>query len=144
MSLKIYFAGSIRGGRQFADDYQKIIDFLAQYGNVLTEHIANANLLANEVYLSDKEIHDRDIEWLKESDCVVAEVTQTSLGVGYELATAFFLKKPVLCLFNPSYGNRLSAMIIGQSQFVNVNYQTIDEAQKAIHEFLSQNFTKQI
>lgn len=144
MRLKIYFAGSIRGGRQFADDYQKIIDYLSHYGMVLTEHIANANLLANEVHLSDKEIHDRDIAWLNESDCVVAEVTQTSLGVGYELATALFLKKPVLCLFNPGYGNRLSAMITGQSEFFQVNYGTIDEAKKAILEFFNRNFEKQI
>lgn len=35
---------------------------------------------------------------------VVAEVTQPSLGVGYELGRAVDMKKKVLCLFRPSSG----------------------------------------
>lgn len=35
---------------------------------------------------------------------VVAEVTQPSLGVGYELGRAVALHKPVLCLFRPQSG----------------------------------------
>ena len=35
---------------------------------------------------------------------VVAEVTQPSLGVGYELGWAVALHKPVLCLFHPKSG----------------------------------------
>lgn len=35
---------------------------------------------------------------------VVAEVTQPSLGVGYELGRAIALNKPVLCLFRPQSG----------------------------------------
>lgn len=37
---------------------------------------------------------------------VVAEVTQPSLGVGYELGRAVDMKKKVLCLFRPSSGRR--------------------------------------
>lgn len=37
--MKIYFCGSIRGGRQDADIYMKIIDQLKSYGEVLTEHV---------------------------------------------------------------------------------------------------------
>lgn len=35
---------------------------------------------------------------------VVAEVTQPSLGVGYELGRAVALNKPILCLFRPQSG----------------------------------------
>lgn len=35
---------------------------------------------------------------------VVAEVTQPSLGVGYELGWAVALGKPILCLFRPQSG----------------------------------------
>lgn len=35
---------------------------------------------------------------------VVAEVTQPSLGVGYELGRAVALGKPILCLFRPQSG----------------------------------------
>lgn len=41
----IYFCGSIRGGREDAALYRRIIDQLKEYGDVLTEHIADADVL---------------------------------------------------------------------------------------------------
>ena len=32
---------------------------------------------------------------------IVAEVTQPSLGVGYEIGRAYAMKKPILCLYRP-------------------------------------------
>ena len=45
MSLKIYFCGSIRGGRQDADLYARIIKQLESYGKVLTEHVGHKDIL---------------------------------------------------------------------------------------------------
>ncbi len=39
MQLKIYFAGSIRGGRVDAPIYQFLIAYLSSFGEVLTEHV---------------------------------------------------------------------------------------------------------
>ncbi|MGE4288199.1 MAG: nucleoside 2-deoxyribosyltransferase [Salinivirgaceae bacterium] len=142
-NINIYFAASIRGGRDYASEYQKMITELHNYGNVLTEHIADNALLAQEAHLSDEQIHDRDVEWLRQSDVVVAEVTQTSMGVGYELATALFLNKPVLCLFNNSHGRQLSAMIKGQTRFTLKNYVSLHEAFAAIEQFFAAYFLKQ-
>lgn len=41
----IYFCGSIRGGREDAALYRRIIAQLKKYGDVLTEHIADADIL---------------------------------------------------------------------------------------------------
>lgn len=46
MSRRIYFAGSIRGGRDDVQLYVKIIKFLQAYGTVLTEHVADPKLEA--------------------------------------------------------------------------------------------------
>ena len=35
---------------------------------------------------------------------IVAEVTQPSLGVGYEIGRAFDMNKPILCLYRPQQG----------------------------------------
>ncbi len=111
---RIYFAGSIRGGRGDAQWYGEIIALLRGYGEVLTEHVASPGLTpAGEESLSDREIHDRDLAWLAACDCVVAEATTASLGVGYEIARAVEWGKPVLCLFRPARGGALSAMIAG-------------------------------
>ncbi|MFA6400323.1 MAG: nucleoside 2-deoxyribosyltransferase [Salinivirgaceae bacterium] len=128
MPIKIYFAGSIRGGRESADDYLSLILNLQKFGTVLTEHIAKDSLLANEKNLTDQQIHDRDLEWLNQCHIVVAEVTQPSLGVGYELAYSMFLNKPVLCLFNTTKGRQLSAMISGQKYFNVIKYHEIGSA----------------
>ena len=47
MSLKIYFCGSIRAGRDDAPLYVRIIDHLKTYGTVLTEHVGNPNVVKN-------------------------------------------------------------------------------------------------
>lgn len=97
----IYFAGRITGGRRYAGLYLRIVEQLRTYGNVLTEHVANPTVEADEdnAGLTDVFIHDRDMDWLYESDVIVAEVTQKSLGVGYEIGRAVALNKLVICLF---------------------------------------------
>ena len=112
--IKIYFCGSIRGGRQLAFVYAKFIEMLQGFGKVLTEHLGDDEvILAKDRVLSDKEIHDRDFKWIVESDLIVADVTVPSLGVGYEIGRAIEMGKPVLCLFNSNSEYKLSAMIAG-------------------------------
>lgn len=137
--LKFYFCGSIRGGRQLAADYQKIIDILKQYGEVLTEHLGDdQEIESKDRILSDVQIHDRDMDWVRESDLVVAEVTIPSLGVGYEIGRAIELGKPVLSLFKSGSGFYLSAMISGSEGVNMVHYERIDELPEPIRKFISE------
>ena len=125
--MKIYFAGSIRGGRDDAEIYSQIIQFLQGYGQVLTEHVGEKDLNEmGESTLSDKQIHDRDMKWLLESDLMVAEVTNPSLGVGYEIGRAIESGKQILCLYRESSDKRLSAMIAGSNDLTVIQYQNID------------------
>lgn len=127
--MKIYFAASIRGGRDDVKLYKELIDFLNQDNQVLTEHIGNGNLsVTSQSQTDDKYIRDRDINWMKEADLVVAETSNPSLGVGYELAYAEKLHKPVVILHN-STKSQLSAMINGTDYFKDIfEYQTVSEA----------------
>lgn len=122
--MKIYFAGSIRGGREDAALYHEIVELLRIYGEVLTEHVADAELGVLGQDIGDQKIHDRDLAWLKESDYLVAEVTTPSLGVGYEIGKATEWGKPVLCLYRPVAGRSLSAMIAGSSAVTVREYQS--------------------
>ena len=45
INMKIYFAGSIRGGRDDAEIYYQIIEFLREYGEILTEHVGKKDLI---------------------------------------------------------------------------------------------------
>ena len=135
--MKIYFAGAIRGGREDAQLYENLIAYLKEKGQVLTEHIGSTDIsLEGETTSKDEEIYNRDIKWLQSTDIVVAEVTTPSLGVGYELGIAEKLNIPVLCLYRPDKGNRLSAMISGNAIFTCKEYSVFIEAQKWIDDFI--------
>ena len=134
--MKIYFCASIRGGRQLADHYEKIITMLQEHGQVLTEHLGSDDIIeSKDRVLTDKQIHDRDMDWVRESDVLVAEVTVASLGVGYEIGRAIELGKPVLCLFNMDSAFSLSAMIAGSEGVLNRKYQDLEEVPLLLEEF---------
>lgn len=134
--MKIYFAGSIRGGRQLQSLYFELIDRLKIYGEVLTEHVGDQDLLeAGEAQKSDAEIFSRDIEWLSQADVMVAEVTVISLGVGYELGIAEKLGIPVLCLYRDQNLQSLSAMITGNPAMTIYSYSNVEEADQCFKDF---------
>ncbi len=137
--MKIYFAGAIRGGRDDGAIYLEFITLLQKYGTVLTEHIGSKTLSAlGEFEVTSEYIYNRDIDWIKECDVVVAEVTQPSLGVGYEIAKAEEWGKRILCLYRPSEGKRLSAMIQG-SKHTNVKeYQNLSETKEILDMFFKE------
>jgi hypothetical protein len=142
--MKIYFAGSIRGGRDDAELYMQIIEHLKTHGDVLTEHIGDKKLSSSGEVRDSIFIHDRDMDWLTKARIIVAEVTQASLGVGYELGRMIernlwvpeSQRKEILCMYRPSVDKKLSAMIAGCRGLANVEYQTLDDAKRAINGFL--------
>ena len=138
--MNLSFSASIRGGSDDIHIYANLIDHLNQHGNVLTEHIAKGNVEANEQAqrLTDADIYEQDVEWLREADAVVAEVTTPSLGVGYELGRAVAWDKPVLALYRPDADHELSAMVRGNPDVQVVEYETLDEARPAIDAFLTE------
>ena len=112
--MKIFFAGSIRGGRQFIPIYQYIIRFLKSRDyTVISEHVAIEGLEKVEATMTEQEIYEKDANWVEESDCVVAEITVPSIGVGYEICHAAKHKKPVLCLYETEAN--ASAMVLGNT-----------------------------
>jgi nucleoside 2-deoxyribosyltransferase len=136
--MNIYFAGSIRGGREDVKIYQAIVEYLNTKGTVLTEHITFDNIHdLGEDDKTEEFIYQRDIDWLNQSDIVIAEVTQPSLGVGYELAYAESKNIPVICLFRENTGKSLSAMIAGDCYFQVIRYTEVDAVIKELDNYLS-------
>lgn len=134
--MKIYFAGSIRGGRDDGHLYSQIISLLSQYGTVLTEHIGDEKLLVEgEKDFTDAHIYERDIEFLTETDVIIAEVSTPSLGVGYEIGWTESRNKKILCIYRPFEGKRLSAMIAGNKNLTVKEYKTIEDLEIIFKEF---------
>ncbi len=115
--MKLYFAGSIRGGRADAALYARMIAHLKTRHRVLTEHVGAPSAFPTvEKGMTDRDIWAQDMAWLRESDAVIAECSTPSLGVGYELAMAQTLMKPVFIFHNAARGP-LSAMLTGDPYY---------------------------
>ena len=124
---KIYFAGSIRGGRTDAALYARLIAHMNERHKVLTEHIGSPSLFPTvERGMTDEQIYVQDMNWLESCDVVIAECSTPSLGVGYEMAYAEKIGKPVHIFFDKSRGY-LSAMLTGDTYFHIHYYETEEE-----------------
>jgi len=134
--MKIYFAGSITGGRDDAQLYSKIIEYLKVFGEVLTEHVGSKKI-SSMGEDNGSFIYDRDMNWLLSADVIVAEVTTPSLGVGYEIGRAIENHKKVLCLYRPRTGKRLSAMIRGCKDVTVIEYKDFENIKEKVAEFLT-------
>lgn len=137
MSLNIYFAGSIRGGREDAALYARLIDFLGNFGVILTGHVGNDALLEQEKSMTEAEIYQRDMAWMRNADLVIAELTTPSLGVGFEIAVAERMGKKIFCLFRPAQGHALSAMISGCPSLTVKCYRDVEEAEELLRNWFA-------
>jgi len=134
---KVYFACSIRGGRDKSKTYAILVDYLKTRSELLTEIFADQKLTDQGMNKPEADIFKNDMAWVKQADVVVAEVSNPSLGVGYEIGVAEKLNKQVLCLYEKQTGKKLSAMIAGNPRLKIVTYNDISEVYSKIDEFLS-------
>ncbi|MBU0636426.1 nucleoside 2-deoxyribosyltransferase [Candidatus Micrarchaeota archaeon] len=135
--MKVYFAGSITGGMEFAKQYEQLNDFLKTKAIVLTEHLGSGKISDQGEQLEADYIFKRDTDWIKESDLLIAEVSTPSLGVGYEIALAEQVGTPIVCLYNKKSLKRLSGMIRGNKKITLIYYETIEEAIQELKKVLA-------
>jgi len=138
--MNIYFACSITGGREFESAYQTIVAALLADGHEIpTSHLAQAEAMDGERALSPQDVYERDVNWIRNCDVLIAEVSVPSHGVGYEIAYALQLGKPVLCI--SMEGRKVSKMITGNSDpnLIITTYRSVDEAIASAKNFLQGN-----
>jgi nucleoside 2-deoxyribosyltransferase len=136
--MKIYFACSISGGRKDEKAYQYLVRVLEEMGmEVPTAHIAETGIEIIDGQENPRDIYQRDVNWIEESDLLVAEVSTPSHGVGYEIGYALFLGKPVICLYRQDV--IVSKMITGNPHpLLTVKpYQDLGEAEQILRDILA-------
>jgi len=136
--MNIYFACSITGGRELESAYQQIVAALTADGHEIpTSHLAQSEVMENERVLTPQSVYERDVNWVKGCDVLIAEVSVPSHGVGYEIAYALGIGKPVLCIHEQ--GRRVSKMITGNPDpLLSIqNYSSLEEAISQARDFLA-------
>lgn len=135
--MNVYFSGSIAGGRDNLAVFQYIVGQLQAAGHTVpSAHVADPHVLSNEAQLTERDIFERDVAWVRNCDALVAEVSTPSLGVGYEIALAVQWGKPVLCLYRE--GLFISRMITGNPYVQIRTYQQLEEIGAHLTRFLGE------
>ncbi|MFZ1721439.1 MAG: hypothetical protein WAU07_02955 [Microgenomates group bacterium] len=102
--MKIHFMAAVDGNKE---DYKRIIDSIEQLNHeIITRHYLERSIreIINESP-SDSELYARKVlRWIKKADVIVYETTKPDVSVGYELALAVNLMKPVIVLYNEQVG----------------------------------------
>jgi len=113
--MNVYFTAATTGDGELVGQEQAIIRQLKKLRVRITsgEHIVMPLKLATDKSRDPEEIFRREKEGIDGADCVVAEVTKPSSGVGGEIVYALMHHKPVLALFYKDAQNLLSPMIAG-------------------------------
>ncbi len=136
--MNVYFACSITGGREFESVYQSITRTLLESGHVVpTSHLAESGVVDLEKIADAHEIYNRDITWIQACDVLIAEVSTPSHGVGYEVAFALGLNKPVLCCYQA--GRQISKMITGNpdKNLLVISYRDSYQVAGIVQKFLN-------
>ncbi|MCD6348026.1 MAG: nucleoside 2-deoxyribosyltransferase [Candidatus Korarchaeota archaeon] len=131
--MRIYFAASIRGAGSDLALAREVVSRLESAGHTV---------INGDVYLSehpdekipDPLVFDRDMRMLREADVLIADITNPSLGVGYEICEAVHLGKPVIVFFKRD--SRVSKLILGNPALHIVPFSTLQELEISIESFL--------
>lgn len=124
----IYFSGAISGGRGDVLLYRRIVEALEADGHrVFAGVVAADHVTAAGEPVDPVTIFERDMRWIGEvaaaGGLLVAEISQPSTGVGYEIAAArYHFQIPVICLYRPAYTRRCTAMVAGDVGIETIEY----------------------
>jgi len=147
--IKIFFGCSMRGGYETVsrEELAKFPEIIEKLGYELaSKHQTKESIIQEEDKLTTTDIHDRDYEWIMNSDVGIFEITNGSVGTGEEISDMIHLGKPVLCLYKKALKNKVSAYGRGKhgSKYVKTpfecyDYQTLEDAKDKIQQFLKEN-----
>ncbi len=138
--MKIYLAFTVLGDRAKLELVESLAKLLQSRGHqILTTHLLSRNVRDEEGLKTPQFVFKRDMKWLDECDAVIAEVTQTGFGVGFE--AGYILgkgKKKVYLLYDIDAEHNVSRMARGNTmkKCKAVPYSNI----KDVYKFVEENF----
>lgn len=141
--MKVFYTASSMFFYNDKKLYQNGVKYIKDTGAKVFDHLISAleethtKDISEELFTKSAKIQSTNI---KNSDVLVAEITDSSGAVGFHIATALSEKKPVLVLRKKKdKTDRLPGPIIGnKSKLMRFSeYSNSEERTKAIKEFLS-------
>lgn len=102
MNMNIYFTASVSAKQKYLMEYRNVISYLESFGHtVLSKHITD--ITESQIQEESREeilkFQTKVEQWIKKCDCVIADTSFPSVSVGYEIALALRIGKPILVFF---------------------------------------------
>jgi hypothetical protein len=136
--MKIYFGFTVAGDRSSVDVARRIVILLEGMGHdVLTKHLVRDDAWELDRLISSQDVYNRDMMWLQECDCFIAEVSGSSFGLGFE--TGYLLastSKKVVLFYRRDLAKKISLLITGNTHpgCTLVPYSDVEEMELFLRE----------
>ena len=115
--MKIYFGFTVAGDRSSITTARVIVGMLEAIGHVvLTKHLVEDDAWEKDRLFTAQQVYQRDLRWLTECDCLMAEVSGSSFGLGFE--TGYLLgatDKDAVLFYRRDVEKRISLLITGNA-----------------------------
>jgi hypothetical protein len=115
--MKIYFGFTVAGDRSSVTTAKAIVAMLEALGHVvLTKHLVQDDAWEKDRLITPQQVYQRDLRWLTECDCLLAEVSGSSFGLGFE--TGYLLgatDKDAVLFYRRDIEKKISLLITGNA-----------------------------
>ena len=144
--MKIYFGFTVAGNRSAIKIARRVVQLVEEAGHeVLTRHLVDANAWEADRLITPREIYLRDMNWLRECDLFIAEVSGSSFGIGFE--TGYLLgssQKRAILFYRRELEKSISLLITGNAhpKCTLVPYSDAVEVENYIEEALKRGFVQ--
>src|SRR5579872_2775842 len=111
--MKIYFGFTMAGDRSTVEVARRMVGLLEERGHeVLTRHLVEDGAREADRALGPRDVYERDMRWLAESDIFIAEVSGSSFGLGFEAGyTLGATEKRAILFYRREMAERISLLI---------------------------------
>jgi nucleoside 2-deoxyribosyltransferase len=118
--MRIYLACTVRGDRGAVEGLRALVAALESSGHtILTKHLLDDNVDTAESALTERQVYERDIEWLEACDVLIADASGSSFGVGFEvgyvLGRTDRTDQRVVLLYRADRRDKVSRLIVGNA-----------------------------
>jgi len=138
--MKIYFSATITDDKSVKNRYKEIINVLKENDHDVYQYGSHKISPHELIHRSDNEIMKvyKELDnYLKNSDIYIAEISEPSIGIGYEISQAIVLKKPVLVLnFEKSKFHPLATIQGLKSKFITYKEYNLTNLKNILKDFL--------
>ena len=142
--MQIYLACTVRGDRGGLTIARAVCARLHHHGHVvLTTHLLADDVDAAESVLTERQVYERDIEWLDGCDLLIAEASGSSYGVGFEvgyvLGRSAHTRQRVVVLYDDRRKAKVSRLLLGNAHphCTTYGYRSQEDLVRFVDKYLS-------